>query len=72
MSPLEGERVAEWATRIVLTYAISPSADTDLTDPVHTTRLVETFMMPGIDALNAADGPSRSSTDFLVSEGRSA
>ncbi len=52
MSPPEAERVAEWATRIVLSYAIAPSATTDLTDPVSTTRLVETFLMPGIRALN--------------------
>ncbi len=53
MRPDEAERVAEWATRIVLSYAISPSTGTDLTDPTATTRLVETFVMPGIRALNA-------------------
>jgi AcrR family transcriptional regulator len=59
MSPEEAERVAEWAVRIVLSYAISPSPRTDLTDPNSTTRLVETFVMPGIRALNAdiADPP---------------
>ncbi len=53
MSPEEAERLAEWATRIVLSYAISPSTGTDLTDPAAATRLVETFVMPGIGALNA-------------------
>jgi AcrR family transcriptional regulator len=53
MGPGEAEQVAEWATRIVLSYAIAPSAGTDLTDPVSTTRLVETFVMPGIRALHA-------------------
>ena len=32
MSPAEAGRVAEWATRIVLSYAIAPSARMDLTD----------------------------------------
>lgn len=54
MSPAEAGRVAEWATRIVLSYAIAPSEHTDLTDPVQATRLVETFVMPGIRALNAS------------------
>jgi AcrR family transcriptional regulator len=59
MGPGEAERVAEWATRIVLSYAIAPSAGCDLTDPGSTTRLVETFVMPGIRALNAS-GAERS------------
>jgi AcrR family transcriptional regulator len=60
MSPAEAERVAEWATRIVLSYAIAPSERTDLTDAVSTTRLVETFVMPGIRALNdGMDDPPR-------------
>ncbi len=53
MSPTEAGRVAEWAARIVLSYAISPSEFTDLTDPGQATRLVETFVVPGIRALNA-------------------
>jgi AcrR family transcriptional regulator len=62
MGPDEAERVAEWATRIVLSYAISPSTGTDLTEPAATTRLVETFVMPGIRALNGAE-PESSSTN---------
>ena len=54
MSPAEAERVAEWATRIVLSYALSPSAAMDLTDPAHTARLVETFVLPGIKALHSS------------------
>jgi len=54
MSPAEAERVAEWAARIVLSYAISPSERTDLSDPVQARRLVSTFMLPGIDALHSA------------------
>jgi len=54
MSPPEAERVAEWATRIVLSYAIAPSTTTDLCDPAHTGRVVETFVLPGIRALHSA------------------
>jgi len=54
MTPTEAERVAEWATRIVLSYAISPSSRMDLTDPARATRMVETFMLPGIRALHVA------------------
>ncbi len=54
MSPVEAERVAEWATRIVLSYALSPSAGMDLTDPAHTARMVETFVLPGIVALHSS------------------
>ena len=51
MSPHEAERVAEWAARIVLSYAISPSDRLDLCDEADATLLVTTFMLPGIEAL---------------------
>lgn len=57
MSPVEAGRVAEWATRIVLTYAVSPSEAIDLTDQAAAARLVETFVLPGIAALHAAPPP---------------
>lgn len=58
MPPAEAERVAEWAARIVLSYAISPSDRTDPCDPAQASRLVTTFMLPGIDALlSAGAGP---------------
>ncbi len=57
MTPAEAERVAEWATRIVLSYAIAPSPRTDLTDPTDAERLVSTFMIPGIEALHDAGAP---------------
>ncbi len=58
MSPHEAERVAEWAARIVLSYAISPSDHVDLCDEGDATRLVTTFMLPGIEALqSASSGP---------------
>lgn len=58
MSPAEAERVAEWATRIVLSYAIAPSPRTDLTDPVDAERLISTFMIPGIEALHESASPA--------------
>jgi AcrR family transcriptional regulator len=54
MSPHEAERVAEWAARVVLSYAISPSDHLDLCDDGDATRLVTTFMLPGIEALQSA------------------
>jgi AcrR family transcriptional regulator len=52
MSPMEAVRVAEWATRIVLSYAIAPSDRMELNDPAHARHLVETFVLPGIKALH--------------------
>ena len=58
MSPDEAVRVAEWAARIVLSYAISPSSRLDPCNEADATRLVTTFMLPGIRALqSAAAGP---------------
>ena len=57
VSPAEAERVAEWATRIVLSYAIAPSVRTDLTDPLQAAHLVTTFVLPGIQALHDAEAP---------------
>ncbi len=57
MPPTEAERVAEWAARIVLSYAIAPSDRIDPCDPVQARRLVTTFMLPGIDALHSAESP---------------
>ena len=57
MRPAEAERVAEWATRIVLSYAIAPSPHTDLTDSADAERLVSTFVIPGIEALHDAGAP---------------
>lgn len=54
MPPPDAERVAEWAARIVLSYVIAPSDRTDLCDPAQARRLVTTFMLPGIEALQSA------------------
>ena len=55
MSPAEAGRVAEWATRIVLSYAIAPSPRMDLTQPAIAARVVDQFVLPGIRALHAAE-----------------
>jgi AcrR family transcriptional regulator len=54
VSASEAGRVAEWAARIVLSYAISPSSALDLTDPADASRMVDVFMLPGICALHDA------------------
>jgi AcrR family transcriptional regulator len=55
MDPEEAARVAEWATRIVLSYCIAPSKEMDLTDADRARHLIETFVLPGITALRAPD-----------------
>ena len=55
MDPEEAARVAEWATRIVLSYCIAPSSEMDLTDADRARHLVETFVLPGITALRSPD-----------------
>ena len=55
MSSNEAGRVAEWATRIVLSYAVAPSATLDLTDVDDARHLVETFVLPGIASLHAVE-----------------
>jgi AcrR family transcriptional regulator len=57
LRPAEAGRVAEWATRIVLSYALSPSPQTDLCDRDQAARLVATFVMPGVRALHRAATP---------------
>ncbi|MHB1712627.1 MAG: TetR/AcrR family transcriptional regulator [Acidimicrobiales bacterium] len=51
----EAARVAEWATRIVLSFCIAPSSEMDLTDPERSRHLIETFVLPGIKGLRAPD-----------------
>lgn len=48
----EAVRVAEWATRIVLSYLSAPAPGVDLTDPECTRRLVRTYVLPGIRILS--------------------
>jgi AcrR family transcriptional regulator len=47
----ESKRVAEWATRIVVSYLVCPADGVDLTDAGQVRRLVRVFVLPGIRAL---------------------
>lgn len=67
MSPDEAERVAEWATRIVLSYAIAPSSHLDPCDEADAGRLVATFMLPGIEALQSATSAPIDITPYRAS-----
>ncbi|MFZ0665439.1 MAG: TetR/AcrR family transcriptional regulator [Acidimicrobiales bacterium] len=49
----DARRVADWAARIVLSYVSNPAPGTDITDVRCTRRLVQTFVMPGANALAA-------------------
>ena len=70
MSPPEAERVAEWATRIVLSYAIAPTSAMDLSDRRAAARLVEAFVLPGIRALHEAVAtPAIDITPFTFEHG---
>ena len=51
----ESRRVAEWATRIVLSYLACPAEGLDLTDPRCVRRLVRTYVLPGIRAYVTAE-----------------
>jgi AcrR family transcriptional regulator len=46
----EAEIAAEWAARIVVSYASWASVDVDLTDEASVRRLVCTFMLPALSA----------------------
>lgn len=48
--PEEANRVGEWVTRIVISYAASPSATVDVADTESVRRLVRNFVLPGIRA----------------------
>lgn len=57
MGPEEADRVAEWTTRVVLSYLICPADGVELTDPDQVRQLVRLFLLPAVDALRTADGP---------------
>jgi AcrR family transcriptional regulator len=56
LAPDEAARAAEWAARIVLSYLVCASEETDLTDATAVGHLVATFVAPGIRALRLAGG----------------
>jgi AcrR family transcriptional regulator len=50
LGPEEANRVGEWATRIVISYAASPSDRIDVAEAASVRRLVRSFVLPGIRA----------------------
>lgn len=57
LDPDQAARAAEWAARIVLSHLAAPRTGADLTDAGEARRLVDTFVIPGIQALRSA-GPA--------------
>jgi len=55
LDEVEAARVAEWATRVVVSYASWPSVDVDLTDEASVRRLVRQLFLP---ALSPSRSPS--------------
>lgn len=49
IKPLPSEWIAEWITRLVMSWYIQPSPVVDLRDPKTVRRLVETFVWPALD-----------------------
>lgn len=54
LEPDQAVRAAEWAVRIVVSYLSTPVDGADLTSHEDARRIVDTFMIPGIQALRAA------------------
>ncbi len=50
----EALRVAEWATRIALSYLECPAKGVDLTDASDVRRLVRTYVVPGVEVIAQA------------------
>jgi AcrR family transcriptional regulator len=44
----EAPRVAEWVTRVVLTYTLAPADGVDVGDEQSVRRLVRTYILPGL------------------------
>jgi AcrR family transcriptional regulator len=59
LDPEDANRVAEWVTRIVLSYAAAPSEEVDIADGSSVRRLVRNFVLPGIQASLDAEGRAR-------------
>ncbi len=49
LSADRAEQVAEWATRLVISFTFAPDRSIDLTDLDAATRFVERFILPGLD-----------------------
>jgi AcrR family transcriptional regulator len=50
----EALRVAEWATRITLSYIECPAESIDLTEVADVRRLMQTYVLPGISVVSAS------------------
>ncbi len=48
-------RAAEWAVRIVVSYIVNPAQGVDLSQADHARRLVQAFVLPGIQSLMVID-----------------
>ena len=59
LAPEEANRVGEWVTRIVISYAASPSETVDVADAESVRRLVRHFVLPGIRASVDAQARAR-------------
>jgi hypothetical protein len=59
LAPEEANRVGEWVTRIVISYAASPSESVDVADADSVRRLVRSFVLPGIRASVDAQARAR-------------
>ncbi len=53
LDPGEASRIAEWATRIVVSYLVCPREDLHLSDPRDARRIVNTFVLPAVAACMA-------------------
>lgn len=57
----EAVRVAEWATRVTLSYLECPRNGVDLTDAADVRRLIRTYVLPGISVLAASAAEAETS-----------
>jgi AcrR family transcriptional regulator len=53
LSPDEAVEVAQWATRLLLSYTLRPSDHVDLREPADARRFVQTFVLPALTDLPA-------------------
>jgi len=59
LGPEEARRVGEWVTRIVISYAASPSESVAIADAGSVRRLVRSFVLPGVRASVDAQARAR-------------
>jgi AcrR family transcriptional regulator len=51
VDPATSRQLSEWATRVVLSYWLKPSARLDLTEEAQTRHLVARYLLPGLAGL---------------------